>query len=210
MGRTLPSITNAVLHEQQSLARFRRALRLADQRALDDLFAASRHHLAASALASHLLPFEIMLLSMLVEEHKLVLRLQIELERPAPAARDDARPRRRAAAPPACPLRSPCTSRPTNRTGPRPATCPSESASGGRGGETSRCLDPVPMIDPVPCVPLRRRRPPHPPDPSQSTPSEARVPLRRPACLPGKHRMAERGQGGGSQNPPPLPRTRLE
>jgi hypothetical protein len=81
MGRTLPSITNAVLHEQQSLSRFRRALRLADQRALDDLLAAARHHLAAAACASHLLPFEIMLLSMLVEEHKQVLGLQIELER---------------------------------------------------------------------------------------------------------------------------------
>ena len=81
MGRTLPSITNAFLHEQQSLARFRRALRLTDQRALDDLFGASRHHLAAAAYASHLLPFEIMLLSMLVEEHKLVLHLQMELER---------------------------------------------------------------------------------------------------------------------------------
>jgi uncharacterized protein YjiS (DUF1127 family) len=81
MGRTLPSITNAFLHEQQSLARFRRALRRTDQRALDDLFGASRHHLAAAAYASHLLPFEIMLLSMLVEEHKLVLHLQVELER---------------------------------------------------------------------------------------------------------------------------------
>jgi hypothetical protein len=81
MGRTLPSITNAVLHEQQSLARYRRALRRTDQRALDDLLAASRHHLAASAYASHLLPFEIMLLSMLVEEHKQVLHLQLELER---------------------------------------------------------------------------------------------------------------------------------
>ncbi len=81
MGRTLPSITNAVLHEQQSLNRFRRALRRTDQRALDDLFAASRHHLAAAAYASHLLPFEIMLLSMLVEEHKQVLHLQLELER---------------------------------------------------------------------------------------------------------------------------------
>jgi hypothetical protein len=81
MGRTLPSITNAFLHEQQSLARFRRALRRSDQRALDDLFGASRHHLAAAAYASHLLPFEIMLLSMLVEEHKLVLHLQVELER---------------------------------------------------------------------------------------------------------------------------------
>ena len=80
MGRTLPSITQAFLQEQASLARFRRALRLGDQRALDDLLAAARHHLAASAYASHLLPFEIMLLAMLVEEHKQVLRLQNELE----------------------------------------------------------------------------------------------------------------------------------
>ena len=80
MGRTLPSITQAFLQEQASLARFRRALRLEDQRALDDLLAAARHHLAASAYASHLLPFEIMLLAMLVEEHKQVLRLQTELE----------------------------------------------------------------------------------------------------------------------------------
>jgi hypothetical protein len=81
MGRTLPSITNAFLQEQQSLARFRRALRKSDQRALDELLAASRHHLAAAAYASHLLPFEIMLLSMLVEEHKQVLHLQLETER---------------------------------------------------------------------------------------------------------------------------------
>jgi hypothetical protein len=76
MGRTLPSITNAFLQEQGSLLRFRRALRLEDQRALDDLLAASRRHLAAAAYASHLLPFEIMLLAMLVEEHKEVMRLR--------------------------------------------------------------------------------------------------------------------------------------
>lgn len=80
MGRTLPSITQTFLQEQQSLARFRRALRREDQRALDDLLGASRHHLAAAAYASHLLPFEIMLLSMLVEEHKQVLRLRQEVE----------------------------------------------------------------------------------------------------------------------------------
>ncbi len=80
MGRTLPSITNAFLHEQQSLARFRRALRREDQRALDDLLAASRHHLAAAAYASHLLPFEVMLLAMLVEEHKEVHRLRQRLD----------------------------------------------------------------------------------------------------------------------------------
>ena len=80
MGRTLPSITQAFLHEQQSLAKFRRALRIEDQRALDDLLAASRHHLAAAAYASHLLPFEVMLLAMLVEEHKQVLKLQRRLD----------------------------------------------------------------------------------------------------------------------------------
>lgn len=80
MGRTLPSITQAFLQEQQSLAKFRRALRIEDQRALDDILAASRRHLAAAAYASHLLPFEVMLLAMIVEEHKEVLRLRQRLD----------------------------------------------------------------------------------------------------------------------------------
>ncbi len=80
MGRTLPSITQAFLAEQESLGRFRRALRREDQLALDDLLASARHHLAAAAYASHLLPFETLLLAMLVEEHKHVLDLQCKLE----------------------------------------------------------------------------------------------------------------------------------
>ncbi len=80
MGRTLPSITQAFLQEQDSLLRFRRALRREDQLALDDLLSASRRHLAAAAYASHMLPFEIMLLAMLVEEHKELLRLRALLE----------------------------------------------------------------------------------------------------------------------------------
>jgi len=79
MGRTLPSITQAFLQEQQSLARFRRALRREDQQVLDELLAASRHHLAAAAYASHLLPFEVMLLAMLLEQHKEVLHLRRQL-----------------------------------------------------------------------------------------------------------------------------------
>jgi hypothetical protein len=80
MGRTLPSITQAFLQEQSSLARFRRALRREDQRALDELLADAKHHLAAAAYASHLLPFEVMLLAMLVEEHKAVINLRHRLE----------------------------------------------------------------------------------------------------------------------------------
>jgi len=80
MGRTLQSITQVFLQEQESLSRFRRALRRSDQLALDDLFAAARQHLAAAAYAGHALPFEVFLLAMLLEEHKMVLRLRSALE----------------------------------------------------------------------------------------------------------------------------------
>ncbi len=80
MGRTLPSITQAFIQEQEAFGRFRRALRRADQLALDDLFAAARQHLSAAAYASHALPMETFLLSMLLEQHKLLLQLQRELD----------------------------------------------------------------------------------------------------------------------------------
>ena len=80
MGRTLPSITQVFLQQQESFTRFRRALRRSDQAALDDLFAAARQHLAAAAYAAHALPFEILLLSMLLEEHKGITRLRRMIE----------------------------------------------------------------------------------------------------------------------------------
>jgi len=76
MGRTLPSISQAFLQEQEAFARFRRALRRSDQLVLDELFASARQHLAAAAYAAHALPFEVFLLSMLLEQHKEVLRLR--------------------------------------------------------------------------------------------------------------------------------------
>ena len=80
MGRTLPSVTQNFLQEQESFARFRRALRRSDQLALDDLFASARQHLAAAAYAAHILPFETFLLAMLLEEHKEVMRLREQCE----------------------------------------------------------------------------------------------------------------------------------
>jgi hypothetical protein len=80
MGRTMPSITQAFLEEEQAFNRFRRALRRTDQQALDELFASARQHLAAAAYASHALPMETFLLSMLLEQHKEVLRLRHQLE----------------------------------------------------------------------------------------------------------------------------------
>lgn len=85
MGRTLPSITQAFLQEQESFSRFRRALRRSDQMALDDLFAAAQKHLAAAAYAAHALPLETFLIAMLLEEHKEVMRLRALVERALPA-----------------------------------------------------------------------------------------------------------------------------
>jgi len=76
MGRTLSSTTQTFLQEEGALGRFRRALRKSDQQALDELFDAAQQHISAVAYASHLLPFESMLLSMLLEEHKEVTRLR--------------------------------------------------------------------------------------------------------------------------------------
>jgi hypothetical protein len=76
MGRTLPSITQNFIQEQEAFSRFRRALRRSDQIVLDDLFTSARQHLAAAAYASHALPFEVFLLSMLLEEHKEMMRLR--------------------------------------------------------------------------------------------------------------------------------------
>ncbi len=80
MGRTLPSTTQIFMQEEAAFARFRRALRRSDQLALDDLFTAARQHLAAAQFASHALPFEVLLLSMLLEEHKEVMRLRQQID----------------------------------------------------------------------------------------------------------------------------------
>ena len=80
MGRTLPSATQVFLQEEAAFARFRRALRRSDQLALDDLFTSARQHLAAAQYATHALPFEVLLLAMLLEEHKEVMHIRQQLE----------------------------------------------------------------------------------------------------------------------------------
>ena len=80
MGRTLPTSSMLVQQEEAAFARFRRALRRSDQIALDDLFASAHQHLAAAQYAAHALPFEVFLLCMLLEEHKLVLRLRQQMD----------------------------------------------------------------------------------------------------------------------------------
>jgi len=80
MGRTNPTINQYLIQEERAFSQYRRALRRSDQLILDDLFAAARQHSAEAAFAAHALPFEVALLSMLLEEHKIVMRLEQEIK----------------------------------------------------------------------------------------------------------------------------------
>jgi hypothetical protein len=81
MGRTVPTMTQIVQREEESWAPFRRALRAQDRTALDRLFAAARHHAAAAAYAARLVPFDAILLAMLLEAMKAIEQLEAEVER---------------------------------------------------------------------------------------------------------------------------------
>lgn len=70
MGRTLATANQIISDEQTSFTNFRRTLRRSDQRVLDSLFASARNHTAAISQANHVLPFEAILLAMLLEQAK--------------------------------------------------------------------------------------------------------------------------------------------
>ena len=81
MGRTVPSITILFYQEQKNFQILKRALSRRDQRAVEELFAVARLHLAPAAYAAHPLPIEILLLSMILEEHKKVMAVEEEVDR---------------------------------------------------------------------------------------------------------------------------------
>ena len=80
MGRTLPTITQQIAETESMLRGFRRTLRRSDQYILDGLFAAARRHIAAISQADALLPFETVLLAMLLEQAKELAIVRQELD----------------------------------------------------------------------------------------------------------------------------------
>lgn len=94
MGRTVPTMTQIVAQEEASFAPFRRALRREDREVLDRLFAAARQHAAPAAHMSRPVPFEAILVAMLLEVAKQVYALQgaridppiVELDAPGAGA----------------------------------------------------------------------------------------------------------------------------
>lgn len=76
MGRTLATTNQIITHEQTAFTNFRRALRRQDQRLFDALFAAARLHTAAISQANHALPFEAILLAMVLEQSREIEHLK--------------------------------------------------------------------------------------------------------------------------------------
>lgn len=79
MGRTVPTMTQVVQSEEDNWAPFRRALRAQDRPAFDRLFAAARHYAAVASYAARPVPFEAILLSMLLEAMKAIQHLEAEV-----------------------------------------------------------------------------------------------------------------------------------
>ena len=83
MGRTVPTFTMVVQQEMESWSKFRRGLRREDQEALDELFRAARLQLASSAYAARPIPFESIIMSMLIAQQRMIRELErriVELE----------------------------------------------------------------------------------------------------------------------------------
>lgn len=76
MGRTVPTFTMVLQQEIESWGKFRRGLRREDQEAMDDLFRAARAQLAGAAYAARPIPFESMVMSMLLMQHRAILELR--------------------------------------------------------------------------------------------------------------------------------------
>jgi hypothetical protein len=80
VGRTQKTTTQLILNELSAFSGFRRALRRGDQQLFDRLFASARRHTAAIGQANHSLPFEAVLLAMLIEQAKEIEKLKRELD----------------------------------------------------------------------------------------------------------------------------------
>ncbi|MFZ1080906.1 MAG: hypothetical protein WAO19_03170 [Candidatus Kryptoniota bacterium] len=89
MGRTAPTFTLLTREYESRWRKFREALRKEDQEVFDELFQAPKIHLAACAYAMNPFPFENILMSMLLEEHKKIVALQKDVKE---LVKDNAKP----------------------------------------------------------------------------------------------------------------------
>lgn len=85
MGRTVLPFSQVLAEQQQRLSKFRRTLRVEDQRALDALFEQARLHVQAAVYSSSPDPAESFFISVLIEQWKMLRNLEgrlAKLEKP--------------------------------------------------------------------------------------------------------------------------------
>jgi len=76
MGRTVPTFNTSLMAEEESWRPFRRALRKHEREAFDRLFTWARCHAASGTAAARPVPFDAMLMGMLVGLQMDVQRLR--------------------------------------------------------------------------------------------------------------------------------------
>ncbi len=89
MGRTVPTFTNIIDSEITSWSKFKRGLRKKDQEIFEDMFRACRKHLAENFYAMRTIPFESIIISITLEQHRRIQALEAALVEQA-ARRADA------------------------------------------------------------------------------------------------------------------------
>jgi hypothetical protein len=89
VGRTLPTIVQALRAEEEGWRSFRRALRKEDQEAFDALWRFARRHAAPASMAGRPMPMEAAFMGMLVGLARRLLELKGgKDEAPAPGELD--------------------------------------------------------------------------------------------------------------------------
>ncbi len=80
MGRTVPTFTNLIDSELASWSKYRRGLHKRDQELFDDIFRAAKHHLAENFYAMRTIPFESIMMSIVLEQGKQIRELRSKVE----------------------------------------------------------------------------------------------------------------------------------
>ncbi len=76
MGRTVAPFSQILATEFKNLSGFRHALDREGREAFDRLFAAAKFHLPAMIYASRQVPLEAIMMSIVLEQHKALTRLE--------------------------------------------------------------------------------------------------------------------------------------
>lgn len=79
MGRTVPTFTNIIDSEIAGWSKFRRGLQLEDQEIFDEVFRAAKRHLATNFYAMRTIPFESIIMSIIIEQGKAIRDLRRQL-----------------------------------------------------------------------------------------------------------------------------------